>query len=89
LRDAGFQDLLKRGVVERKMVDKMPVAVILNEKEAAVMFPLLKRGQAIADLNSVFYGGKDNRPFQEWCLDYFRYCWYGGKTFDESKLLEV
>lgn len=89
LRDAGFQDLLKRGVVERKMVEKMPVAVILNEKEAAVMFPLLKRGQTIADLNSIFYGGKDNRLFHEWCLDYFRYCWYGARTFDESKLLEV
>jgi predicted transcriptional regulator len=89
LKDAGFQDLLKKGVVERKMVENMPVAVILNEKEASVMFPTLKRGQAIADLNSIFYSGRDNQLFHEWCLDYFRYCWYGAKTFDESKLLEV
>jgi predicted transcriptional regulator len=89
LKDAGFQDLLKKGLVERRMVDKMPVAVILNEKEATVMFPTLKRGQPVADLNSVFYSGKDNVLFHEWCLDYFRYSWYGGKTFDESKLLEV
>jgi hypothetical protein len=89
LKDAGFQDLLKKGLVERRMVDKMPVAVILNEKEATVMFPTLKRGQPMADLNSVFYSGKDNLLFHEWCLDYFRYSWYGAKTFDESKLLEV
>jgi predicted transcriptional regulator len=89
LKDAGFQDLLKKGVVERKMVENMPVAVILNEKEASVMFPTLKRGQTIADLNSIFYSGRDNQLFHEWCLDYFRYCWYGAKTFDESKLLEV
>jgi predicted transcriptional regulator len=89
LRDAGFQDLLKKGLVERRMVDKMPVAVILNEKEATVMFPTLKRGQAIADLNSTFYSDRENPLFHEWCLDYFRYCWYGAKTFDESKLLEV
>lgn len=89
LKDAGFQDLLKKGSVERRMVDKMPVAVILNEKEATVMFPTLKRGQPVADLNSIFYSGKDNLPFHEWCLDYFRYSWYGAKTFDESKLLEV
>jgi predicted transcriptional regulator len=89
LKDAGFQDLLKKGIVERKMVEKMPVAVILNEKEASVMFPTLKKGQTIADLNSIFYSGRDNQLFHEWCLDYFRYCWYGAKTFDESKLLEV
>ena len=89
LKDAGFQDLLKKGIVERRMVDKMPVAVILNEKEATVMFPTLKRGHPVADLNSIFYSGKDNLLFHEWCLDYFRYSWYGAKTFDESKLLEV
>src|SRR5215203_2581384 len=89
LKDAGFNDLLKKGLVERRMVDKMPVAVILNEREATVMFPALKRGQAVADLNSIFYSGRDNSIFHEWCLDYFRYCWYGSKTFDESKLLEV
>jgi predicted transcriptional regulator len=89
LKDAGFQDLLKKGLVERRMVDKMPVAVILNEKEATVMFPTLKRGQPVANLNSIFYSGKDNLLFHEWCLDYFRYSWYGAKTFDESKLLEV
>jgi predicted transcriptional regulator len=89
LKDAGFQDLLKKGLVERRMVDKMPVAVILNEKEATVMFPTLKRGQPVADLNSIFYSGIDNLLFHEWCLDYFRYSWYGAKTFDESKLLEV
>jgi predicted transcriptional regulator len=89
LKDAGFQDLLKKGLVERRMVDRMPVAVILNEKEATVMFPTLKRAQPVADLNSIFYSGKDNLLFHEWCLDYFRYSWYGAKTFDESKLLEV
>ena len=89
LKDAGFNDLLKQGLVERRMVDKMPVAVILNEKEATVMFPTLKKGQAVADMNSLFYSGKENALFHEWCLDYFRYCWYSSKTFDESKLLEV
>jgi hypothetical protein len=24
--------------------------------------------------------------FHEWCLDYFRYCWYGSNSFQESKL---
>ena len=25
----------------------------------------------------------------EWCLDYFRYRWYGSDIFDESKLKEI
>ena len=26
--------------------------------------------------------------FHEWCLDYFRYCWYGSDIFLEHKLKE-
>ena len=70
------------------MVDKIPVAVILNESQATVMFPTLK-GEPTADMNSVFCSNKQDPLFHEWCLDYFRYCWYTSKTFDESKLLEV
>jgi predicted transcriptional regulator len=89
LKNAGFQDLLKKGFVERRMVDRMPVAVVLNERQATVMFPTLKRGESMADMNSIFCSTKGDSLFHEWCLDYFRYCWYGSKTFDESKLLEV
>jgi predicted transcriptional regulator len=84
LKNSGFYELLKRGSVERRMIDKIYVAVVLNEKQASVMFPTLK-GET--DMNSMFCS-KDSL-FHEWCLDYFRYCWYGSKTFDESKLLEV
>jgi hypothetical protein len=27
--------------------------------------------------------------FHEWCLDYFRYRWYGSDIFDESRLKEI
>jgi predicted transcriptional regulator len=89
LKDAGFYDLLKNEerLVERRMVDKVQVAVVLNEKQSTVMFPA-SNDKAVADMNSMFYS-KDNPLFHEWCLDYFRYCWYNSKSFDESKLLEV
>jgi predicted transcriptional regulator len=86
LKNAGFQDLLKKGSVERRMVDRVPVGVVLNEKQATLMFPTFKGDTA--DMNSMFYS-KDDLLFHEWCLDYFRYCWYGSKSFDESKLQEV
>ena len=34
--------IIKQGIIERKMIDKVKVAVILNEKQATVMFPTLK-----------------------------------------------
>ena len=89
LKDAGFYDLLKNEerLVERRMVDQVQVAVVLNEKQSTVMFPA-SNDKAVADMNSMFYS-KGNPLFHEWCLDYFRYCWYNSKSFDESKLLEV
>jgi predicted transcriptional regulator len=86
LKNAGFQDLLKKGSVERRMVDRVPVGVVLNEKQATLMFPTFKGDTS--DMNSMFYS-KDDLLFHEWCLDYFRDCWYGSKSFDESKLQEV
>ena len=65
------------------MKDKVLTVVVLNEKEACVLFPN-KQGEA--DMSEMFYG---NDPmFHEWCLDYFRYCWYGSDIFEESKLKE-
>ena len=89
LSQAGFYDLLKmeKKVVDRRMVERVHVAVVLNEKQATVMFPTVK-DKIVADMNSMFYSRQDPL-FHEWCLDYFRYCWYNSKPFDESKLLEV
>src|ERR671933_167860 len=89
LTQSGYYDLLKmeKKVVDRRMVDRVQVAVVLNERQATVMFPVVK-DKIAADMNSMFYS-RDDSLFHEWCLDYFRYCWYNSKTFDESKLLEV
>jgi predicted transcriptional regulator len=89
LSRSGFYDLLKmeKKMVDRRMVDRVHVAVVLNEKQATVMFPTVK-DKTVADMNSMFYS-RDDSLFHEWCLDYFRYCWYNSKPFDESKLLEV
>ena len=97
LKNAGFYELLDKkkrqkeeegvayeGPIQRRMINKINVAIILNEKQAAVMFPTLKGD---IDMNSMFYSV--DPLFHEWCLDYFRYWWYNSRTFDESKLLEV
>jgi predicted transcriptional regulator len=75
---------MSRGLIERKMADKVQVMTVLNERQASVLFPNLK-GEA--DLNTMFYS--DDPLFHEWCLDYFRYKWYGSDIFDESKVKEI
>lgn len=83
LEKLDFKKLIDEGVVERKMKEDVKVSVVLNEKETIIMFPTL---DGEPDLREAFYS---NDPlFHEWCLDYFRYSWYGSDVFKESKLRE-
>lgn len=79
----GFDQLLERGIVERKMMKDVLVVVTLNEKEGCVSFPT-KSGES--DISHAFYS--NDARFHEWCLDYFRYCWYNSGLFRENKLKE-
>ncbi len=77
----GFKKLIERGLMERKMKENVSVVVILNEKEACLMFP---KASGEVDMSEGFYG---NTPaFQEWCFDYFSYYWDRSGPFQESKL---
>ena len=77
----GFKKLIEQGRIERKMKKNVSAMVILNEKEACVMFPKIS-GEV--DISEGFYG--NSSAFQEWCLDYFNYCWDVAGPFQESKL---
>jgi predicted transcriptional regulator len=88
-KSSGYTELLKQGIIERKMIDKVDVAVILNEKQATVMFPTIK-GET--DMNCMFLSNdlrSNDGLFHEWCLDFFKYCWHNSISFDELKLVEV
>ncbi|HYL66723.1 MAG TPA: transcriptional regulator [Nitrosopumilaceae archaeon] len=77
----GFKKLIEQGLIERKMKENVQVVVVLNEKEACVMFPKV---DGEVDVSEMFYS--DNVFFHEWCFDYFKYCWSDSKVFQESKL---
>ncbi|MDE1861741.1 MAG: transcriptional regulator [Thaumarchaeota archaeon] len=83
LNKLGMDNLIEKGLVERRMRAETNVVVVLNEKEACVGFPTL---DGASDMREMFYS-KDPL-FHEWCLDYFRYCWYNSSTFQESKIQE-
>ena len=82
LKKSGFYELIENGSIKRKMQKSVQTVVVLNEKEACIFFP--KNGEA--DLTEMFYS--DHDVFHEWCLDYFRYCWYNSGSFQENKLKE-
>ena len=83
LKKLGFEKLIEKGLVERKMESNVQTVLVLNEKEACVMFPTI---DGESDITEMLYS--DDPMFHEWCLDYFRYCWYGSDVFKESKLKE-
>jgi hypothetical protein len=84
LKKLGHNELLNKGAIERRMVDRVQVSVILNEKQAAVLFHTL-RGET--DMKFIFYCS--DQIFHDWCVVYFRYRWYGSDIFDESHLKEI
>ncbi|MGB9167469.1 MAG: transcriptional regulator [Nitrososphaeraceae archaeon] len=84
LEKIGWHNMISKGLVERKMLAKVRIMTIFNEKEACLLFPTLK-GEP--DLNIMFYS-KDS-DFHEWCEDFFNYQWEIAGPFDEKKLLET
>ncbi|MFL6478529.1 MAG: helix-turn-helix transcriptional regulator [Nitrososphaera sp.] len=88
LEELGFDELLRKGIVERKMVNTLLTGVVLNDEQACVMFPRIQRNNKIEiDMNSMFYGVDPD--FHEWCLDYYRYIWHNARSFDEKGLIEI
>jgi predicted transcriptional regulator len=88
LEALGFNDLLKKGIVERRMVNSLVVGVVLNDTQACVMFPRIQRNNKIdIDMTSMFYS--DDPDFHEWCLDYYRYVWQNARSFEQKGLVEV
>jgi len=83
LKKLGFNHLMEKGLIERKMAKNVQTMIVLNEKEACVLFPT---NDGESDITEMFYS--NDSMFHEWCLDYFRFCWYGSDIFEESKLKE-
>ena len=75
-----FKKFIDKGIIERKM-QKVKVVLLLNEKEACVMFPS-KDGEA--DMSEALYSM--DQKFHEWCYDFFNDCWNKSGIFQERKL---
>ena len=83
LRKPEVQGLMEKGIYRRKMVTKVHVFVVLNDKEALVVFPNLKGD---VDLSYGFFGA--DSKFHEWCVDYHSYLWENADFCELSKMQE-
>jgi predicted transcriptional regulator len=83
LKKLRYSKLVADGQIKRKMFDRVKTLVVLNENESCVMFPT---NDGEVDMSQLFYS--NDRNFHEWCLDYFRYCWFGSDMFQENKIKE-
>jgi predicted transcriptional regulator len=84
LQKIGWVNQISKGMVERKMINKVTIMTIFNEQEACLLFPNLK-GEP--DLNIMFYSKDHN--FHDWCKDFFDYQWDIAGPFDDKKLNET
>lgn len=78
----GVRKLVQNGMIERKMSKGHGIIVMLNERQACVLFPM----SGEVDLKESFFGNDES--FHEWCLDYFRFVWFGSDSFEERKLVD-
>ena len=83
LRKPEVQELMEKGIYRRKMVAKVHVFVVLNDKEALLVFPNLKGD---VDLGYGFFG--TDSKFHEWCVDYHNHLWENADFCDFSKMQE-
>ncbi len=77
----GFKKMIEEGKIERKMTENVKIVLILNEKQACVMFPT---SDGEVDMSEAFFSG--DKAFHEWCLDYFNQNWDIAGPFRESNL---
>jgi len=81
LDNKNIKKLFEKGMMERRLKDSVSTVLIINEKESCLMFPNKSRE---VDLSEGFYS--TSPMFQEWCHDYFNYCWENATSFQENKL---
>ncbi|HEX7257864.1 MAG TPA: hypothetical protein VF242_07375, partial [Nitrososphaeraceae archaeon] len=78
-----LRSLISRGVYQRKMVKRVELMMVFNEKRGIILFPNLK---GKVDLDYSFLS--DDPLFHEWCNDYFNDVWQEAGVYDVNKLRE-
>ena len=76
-----YYDLISKKVIERKIIQKLPLDILMSERQALIMF---KGKKDEMDMGKAFLS--NDKAFYDWCVDYFRYLWNTSEEFDGSKM---
>jgi len=76
-----LKKFIDNGDIQRMMTKTIGAAVIMNEKQACLIFP---NAEGKLDAGNAFVG--ESFLFHQWCFDYFNYSWYNASRFVEKKL---
>ena len=69
-----------KGVLEKRVIDKIPVIMLISEKSAVInLMSIDSRGDAVS------FHGKD-AAFLEWARDLFSFYWEKGKPFHSKQI---
>lgn len=76
-----IQNAIQEHLLVRRVIKDINILVVLNEKEAFVMFP---KSDDDVDVSEGFYSNDKN--FHHWCMTYFDYCMNLSGSFFEERL---
>jgi len=79
--DKDIISAIQEQVLVRRTIKDINTLVVLNEKEAFVMFP---KSDGEIDVSEGFYSDDEN--FHNWCMNYFDYCMDSSGAFFEKRL---
>lgn len=80
LEKMGYYTFIEQGQIQRREQNSVSVILLINEKEAGVIFSTANNEP---DLRNMFYG--TGSGFHEWCLDYFDDVWKKSKKLSRAK----
>jgi len=79
-----FKKYIDNGDIQRMMTKNLGTAVVLNEKQACLIFPNMD------EKLDVSYAFTSEDPlFHQWCFDYFNYSWHVAHPFVEQRLGKI
>ena len=81
IKSSGFESILKQDTIKRRLIDSIPVSIVMNETEAAISFAGIN---GKIDVSHAFYG--KSLEFHRLCHDIFSRYWEISGVFSESKI---
>lgn len=89
VKDSSYIKLVHQGLINGRMIKNIGAAVIITDKEGAVMFPYI---DGDTDMRTMFYSSdinSDTGQFHDWCVDFFKHNWDNSQYYNRGKLVEV